>query len=1595
MGAEETLDQFPTGAMVWVESSALPAKLRVEDVPWMKATVTGRDGEGDGDLLVQTVSMSDLSAVFAFEGPGGASEEAGPGAGAGPAVRVAAESCRTRTEDDSIVEDLVNSDILHEPAVLKTLGLRYLTDDIYTYSGQILIAVNPFKPLKHLYGPDMMKRYYSRMERRESPHVYAIAEQSYKAMLIDEECQSILISGESGAGKTETAKLVMQYLAMRHGHGEAPTRPTAASTDGGESTSPVGNGGASTGQSQSVSPFTAGLVSANSGKRRESSPVENQVLQSNPLLEAFGNAKTVRNANSSRFGKYVDLKFNGGSGGGRIRTAYIQTYLLERSRVVQVSPLERGYHIFYQLCKGATEAQRETLHLQSLQVSDFKYLSSSVFDIEGVDDAEDFETTQRAMSLIGISRDDQLDVMRVVSSILHIGNITFGDALESDSAIMDGSIVQDGADRHLAAAADLLGVASEELEQALTTRTIVAPDSTYRKGLSPSDAGKARDALAKTMYTKLFNWVVEAINRNMNAGPEETYDLSIGILDIYGFESFKTNSFEQLCINLANEHLQQHFNEQVLRHEQEEYTKEGIDWTFIDYQDNQDVLDIIVGSGGKKKLGGIMPILDECCRLPKTTASDFSYSLREKLSAKDTVTFNKKWPHCFEVNHYAGSVRYDTTHFLEKNKDYIVKEHTTLAESSKSSFFSELFRSAGGSGAGEGGTATQSTFKLRTVSSIFSKQLASLMEALSRTQPHYIRCIKPNYACARSTFVAGYVHEQLAYGGVMEAIRIARSGFPSRKTFADFVYRYDIVLDSRGVEKCDGDHRAMTELILRSAFGRAAVDRWQIGHTKIFMKEGVVPHLENARRMRLEGATLLIQSHWRAFTAKVERLKRVAAILRIQSEWRRILAKRRAEQVKRGRAASALQSWWKMIPKRREFLSLRRNRKAVTIQKHWRRVLAAKRSDAAKLVLLRAARRESAIKIQSAWRARSARRVFDKIKAEAEYLDALRMENESLRDRLQAVALDGAQDKEEIDRLTKEVEKEKEEMREENKRLREEMEKLQRARAEEREAVERLRKARAEDREAIESAQEQLASQTAAVEKLVQEREVVQAENQRLKNELLAARRETADAQTAETAGLKAAVERLEKDIQALREGQKEDKEEIGRLVKERGVMQAEWEVMQAENLRLSAEVEHRPRSGALPRDGQDEEDVAAEEALVEVAPTPLAFDQLSYDKQQEVMQLLSGDIAENFHVPLCATLWRWARLWDCKEFQGALDAIPGMIHTKFSMAIQDSGNQACYWLRGCIGASLLTKWPPLEGDCGSTAKVQLAVFSERLMEEVYLLLKHYTKNFKPNVSILMEAQGGAAGGRGSSGGSKRSVDSNLKVCTFTADLEAILSDLAEARVSEELQQAVLREMLSMTDKAILNELLRRRELCSTSAARELEKTLRLLEKWALGCGVRKNSQVFSRSIQACNFLLVWKSDIARAYSRGLPLESLLSRVGALSLQQLIRLVAYGHDEWTISRGRTVDYGLISGLRKLAARRTASGEVNGSPLTPNHAVTWQRNADEDEDEELFFNVEEDTAEFESQVQSVITKLVDEPTNPWERLGAIPQVTASC
>ncbi|XP_055087475.1 unconventional myosin-Vb isoform X2 [Periophthalmus magnuspinnatus] len=768
--------------------------------------------------------------------------------------------------------DLTALSYLHEPAVLHNLRVRFLeSNHIYTYCGIVLVAINPYEQL-HIYGEEVIDAYSGQNMGDMDPHIFAVAEEAYKQMARDERNQSIIVSGESGAGKTVSAKYAMRYFATVGG--------SASDTN-----------------------------------------VEEKVLASSPIMEAIGNAKTTRNDNSSRFGKYIQIGF---SKHYHIIGANMRTYLLEKSRVVFQAEDERNYHIFYQLCASSSLEEFKDLGLSSAEDFTYTSLGENIF-IEGVDDAEDFVKTREAFTLLGIKESAQFGIFKIIASILHLGNIQICAERDGESC----RIMKD--DPHLKHFCKLLGVELKQMEHWLCHRKLVTGSETYVKTMSMKQATNSRDALSKHIYARMFDWIVDNINKSLQTSFKQ--HSFIGVLDIYGFETFEVNSFEQFCINYANEKLQQQFNSHVFKLEQEEYMKELIPWTLIDFYDNQPCIDLI-----EAKLG-ILDLLDEECKVPKGTDQNWAQKLYKQHSKSAHFQKPRMSNISFIIIHFADKVEYQCEGFLEKNRDTVYEEQINILKASEFPLVADLFRDK------EDAPVSKSKVNVRaakpnpkapnkehkkTVGLQFRSSLHLLMDTLNATTPHYVRCIKPNDFKESFSFDSRRAVQQLRACGVLETIRISAAGYPSRWTYPDFFSRYRVLMKKSDLAIADKkvSCKNLLETLIKDP------DMFQFGKSKIFFRAGQVAYLEKLRADKFRAACIKIQKTVRGWLGRVRYKKiRKSAIL-IQRYGRGYLARRYAEYLRLTRAAIICQKQYRMVRERRAFLRVRRA--VVTIQAYTR-----------------------------------------------------------------------------------------------------------------------------------------------------------------------------------------------------------------------------------------------------------------------------------------------------------------------------------------------------------------------------------------------------------------------------------------------------------------------------------------------------------------------------------------------------------------------------------------------------------------------------------------------------------------------------------
>ncbi|XP_012267747.2 unconventional myosin-Va isoform X2 [Athalia rosae] len=865
--------------------------------------------------------------------------------------------------------NLTSLSFLHEPAVLYNLQVRFQRHCIYTYCGIVLVAFNPYNELP-IYGNDTIWAYRGQAMGDLEPHIFAVAEEAYTKLERETHDQSIIVSGESGAGKTVSAKYAMRYFATVGGSSSTETQ------------------------------------------------VEKKVLASSPIMEAIGNAKTTRNDNSSRFGKFIEIQFNKNY---HITGASMRTYLLEKSRVVFQANEERNYHIFYQMC--GSRNQLPYLHLENQD--DFHYLNQGKNPkIEGINDAKSFDDTITALTMLGFSSRQQDDMLRILAAILHLGNLNFMNCEVSQNDDTEGSTISPS-DRHLLIISELLGIDVSAMRKWLCHRKIVSMREVFLKPMNVEQATGARDALAKHIYAELFNWIVAGINNSLQS--QNKTQCFIGVLDIYGFETFEINSFEQFCINYANEKLQQQFNQHVFKLEQEEYLKEEIEWTFIDFYDNQPCIDLI-----ETKLG-ILDLLDEECRMPKGSDNSWAEKLYSKCGKSKHFDKPRFGTTAFLINHFADRVQYETAGFLEKNRDTVIEEQIDVLRDGSNKLLKKLF-----SGddqklgvpnvkvkiSAQKPAPSSTKQNKKTVGSQFRDSLNMLMATLNATTPHYVRCIKPNDTKESFAYNPERAVQQLRACGVLETIRISAAGFPTQRTYGDFFQRYRCLCKFREIDR--DDLKITCRRILFNYIKDE--DKFKFGKTKVLFRAGQVAYLEKLRGDRQKDACVIIQTAVRGFLCRKRYHKMRKSILGIQRYSRGYLARKRAQAVRRERASIKIQACVRGWVKKTQYLRLKRT--ALGLQTYGRGLLARKkyqlmRDNVAAIVVQRFARGYLArlsykkklnniIIVQSCVRRYLAKKELKRLKAEARSVEHVKSLNKGLENKIISM-------QHKINELTKEI----------------------------------------------------------------------------------------------------------------------------------------------------------------------------------------------------------------------------------------------------------------------------------------------------------------------------------------------------------------------------------------------------------------------------------------------------------------------------------------------------------------------------------------------------------------------------------------------
>lgn len=752
--------------------------------------------------------------------------------------------------------DIAELTYLNEPSVINNIASRYASDLIYTYSGLFLVAVNPYRSLP-IYGKDVIPDFKNKKRDEAPPHIFAVADQAFRQMLESKESQSILITGESGAGKTENTKKAIQFL------------------------------------------------SAVTGASHSARSIDQRILQTNPVLESFGNAQTIRNSNSSRFGKFIRIEF--GTSGGTISGASIEWYLLEKSRVITQASEERNYHVFYQLLAGADDKLKERLLIPSdAKAADFAYLRNSTPLIQGVNDAEQFKALVNAFEITGFGKKEIEQIFEVIATVLHLGNIEFAPESADQGRIVNRSQVE--------WACNLLGVSPEHFSKALLKPRVRAGREFLMQSRTAAQAQFSVDALAKALYERLFGYIVEQLNQLLRQN-DSLPSSFIGVLDIAGFEIFKTNSFEQLCINYTNEKLQQFFNHHTFVLEQEEYVKEQIDWEYVDFgNDLQPTIDLIE----RAKPMGIFSCLDEDSVMPRATDDSFTEKLTERWTGKNPKFTPARIGNGFVISHYAGDVAYSTEGWLDKNKDPLPEPVLELLVGSSNKLIAQLF---GSEQATIEAAANTKRGKFRTVAQRHKEQLTNLMNQLESTHPHFVRCIIPNKRRLPKSFDNALVLDQLRCNGVLEGIRIARRGYPNRLEFQEFRKRYhSLVKGALGSDNQRVCAQILSELHLDPT-------SYKVGLTKVFFRGGVLAELEEKVEKLVREQILATQTIVRATLSR--------------RKYRRALHRQQAARLLASRIKVSNQvqhdPWWRLVAAMRPMFeskeTLDNNRKDIRMQK--------------------------------------------------------------------------------------------------------------------------------------------------------------------------------------------------------------------------------------------------------------------------------------------------------------------------------------------------------------------------------------------------------------------------------------------------------------------------------------------------------------------------------------------------------------------------------------------------------------------------------------------------------------------------------------
>ena len=716
------------------------------------------------------------------------------------------------------INDVINLPLLDEPSILQSIHSRFELNHIYTNCGEILISVNPFR-FTDLYTDDKKKAFKDKLGNGgcNESHIYNNANKSYYYLSKFNKNQSILISGESGAGKTQSTKIIIDYLTYL--------------------SNPMGN--------------------ANDSK---TSSIQSKIIHANPILEAFGNAKTIKNDNSSRFGKFIKLYFDNNS--NHICGGTIETFLLEKVRVIKQNGGERNFHIFYEFLNGASQEIRDCLQFNKFFNKNDSYLSNGSMDC----DADNFRNLSKLLYSIGIDHDKQNDIWKIITFIIVMSEYSY--ELKMDK---------------LQYLATLLNTNMTSLMEVLYTKRIIVNDESIHSEQTEEEFYEARESLVMKLYSRLFEYIVATVNENISLSGNE--DRFIGILDIFGFESLETNSFEQLCINYANETLQNQFNKYSLEQEQKEYELEGIKWDYITFTDNIECIQLLSGKMG------VFKILDEQCKVPNGNDITFLGRMNKELETNKYYQCNNVHnQQSFTIKHYADKIDYQITSFCDKNKDVVSNEIMKLVNGF------DLFKSNSVGGCNSDNNNNNNNISRigsKTISNQFVGQMTDLMSIIEHTGIHYVRCFKPNDKDSPLEFNRIKILEQLQNNGILEAIKVSRHSFPIKYKYADFKNNYHMLLDG-------GEVQEKIECLDEKTY--------QFGKTKIFLKTDAFNALENKKEKRINELVIKLQSIGRKYISRVDFLLQKSSALIITTKIRQLIAKCRVDTIRKTKRVITIQT---------------------------------------------------------------------------------------------------------------------------------------------------------------------------------------------------------------------------------------------------------------------------------------------------------------------------------------------------------------------------------------------------------------------------------------------------------------------------------------------------------------------------------------------------------------------------------------------------------------------------------------------------------------------------------------------------------------